>query len=248
MKAIIGYTGFVGSNIIDGMDFDFMFNSKNIHEIGQHDYELIVCAGIPSLKWYANKYPQKDLDNINDLITNLRNVNCEKFVLISSSDVYEKTFDNPELIKCSDSHHAYGRNRYHAEKEIKKIFRDVTILRLPSVFGKNLKKNLIYDLMHKNLYEKLNLCTTLQWYDAGDMAKDIKYTLDNNISELDLFTEPITMKEIVDEFFDVDPNETYFDCNNAIRYDLKCNIMSNGYWETKEQIMKKLRKFIENNS
>ena len=33
MNALIGYTGFVGSNISNQIKFDFLFNSKNIHEI-----------------------------------------------------------------------------------------------------------------------------------------------------------------------------------------------------------------------
>lgn len=248
MRGIIGHTGFVGSNIIEHMQFEHMFNSKTISNISSYNYDLIVCAGMSSLKWYANKNPKDDLENINNLINILKGVICKKFVLISTSDVYEKTSNNPYLEKCTENHHAYGRNRYHAEEELKKIFNDITIIRLPSVFGKNLKKNLIYDLINNKLYKKLNLCDTLQWYDCGDLANDIKYAIDKDISELNLFTEPITMKEIVETFFDIDSDKTYFDCENSINYNLPVNSGSLDYWNSKEEILKKLKFYLDGKS
>ena len=248
MDAIIGYTGFVGSNIIDHMTFDHMYNTKNINEISSKEYELVVCAGMSSLKWYANKYPEEDLKKIDNLIDILRTVKTKKFVLISTSDVYGKTFDNPNLIKCDNTHQPYGWNRYYAEKELSKIFDDITMIRLPSVFGKNLKKNLIYDLINDKLYGKLNLCGKLQWYDVSDLANDIKHALENNIPELNLFTEPITMGEIVDEFFNLDTDKTFSDCDNAINYDLPVNNESTNYWYTKEEVLKKLKNYLDGES
>ena len=64
MRAIIGHTGFVGSNIIEHMDFDYMFNTKNIQDITLHEYDLIVCTGISALKWYANQNAEEDLEKI----------------------------------------------------------------------------------------------------------------------------------------------------------------------------------------
>ena len=245
MDALIGYTGFVGSNILEKMEFEGRFNSKNINEITDNSYDLVVSSGLPSLKWYANKYPEEDLENIKNLIDDLKNVKCNKFVLISTSDIYANISNNPNLVKCDENHFPYGYNRYYAEQEIEKIFGDkLTIIRLPLLFGNNLKKNVLYDLMNNDLFKPLNLCDAYQWYDVRDLVDDITFALNNNIQELNLFTEPITMNELVDAFFDVDPKELYYDCDSAIKYSLKCNLESFSYWKTKKEIMSKLTIYL----
>ena len=60
MKAIVGYTGFVGSNMLQFYVFDNFYNSKNFEEArGKHFEEIIFC-GIPAVKWFANKNPNED--------------------------------------------------------------------------------------------------------------------------------------------------------------------------------------------
>ena len=246
MDAIIGHTGFVGSNIIEKMSFDYKYNSENINEISNYEYELVVCSGIPSLKWYANKHPKEDWENINQLINYLRDVKCNNFVLISTIDVHEKTHNNPNNIKCDENHHPYGYNRYRAEIEIEKIFGDkLIIIRLPSVFGNNLKKNVLYDLINNNLRGKINLCDKYQWYDVRCLGNDIDFVLRRNIMEINLFSAPVMMKEIVDEFFpNMDSGNFYYDCENVMIYDLNAAYDFFNYWCDKNSIMMKLKNHI----
>lgn len=74
MKALIGYTGFVGGTIASQTQFDEQYNSKNIHEIAGKEFDLIVCAGEPGKKWMANQEPQQDLLSIRNLIEHLKTV------------------------------------------------------------------------------------------------------------------------------------------------------------------------------
>jgi len=245
MNALIGYTGFVGSNINEKMGFEYHYNSKNIGDIINYQYDLVVSSGLPSLKWYANKNPEEDLNNIKNLINHLKQVKCNRFVLISTSDVYANTSNNPNFVKCDKTHIPYGYNRYYAEQEIEKIFGDkLTIIRLPMLFGNNLKKNVLYDLINKDLFKPLNLCDTYQWYDVRDLVDDINFALDNQLLELNLFTEPISMNELVDKFFDVDPKELYYNCDTAVKYNLKCNLDSFTYWKTKREIILRLKQYL----
>jgi len=245
MDAIIGHTGFVGSNIIEKMKFDFMYNSKNINEISNHEYDLVICSGIPSLKWYANKHPKEDLENINKLLGNLVSVKCNKFILISTIDIYKIGFNNPKFIKCDKNHFPYGYNRYLAEIELQKIYGDrLVIIRIPALFGNHLKKNILYDLINNDLYKPLNLCDTYQWYDVRDLTNDINFILKNQILEINLLSEPIRIKEIVDEFFQIDLINSFYDCNSAEKYDLGVNYNSMNYWNTKDEIMNKLKNFL----
>ena len=247
MDAIIGHTGFVGSNLVGRMRFNHKYNSKTINKISGCEYDLVVCSGIPSVKWYANKHPEEDWENINKLIDSVRDVKCNKFILISTIDVHEKIHNNPNNIKCDENHHPYGYNRYRAEIEMKKMFGDrLIIIRLPAVFGDNLKKNILYDLINDNLYGKINLCDKYQWYDVRELSNNIEYILRNDIKEINLFSAPVSMEEIVDEFFpNMDSTNFYNDCENAITYDLSAVFAGFTYWCDKKRIMYRLKTFIK---
>ena len=147
--ALIGYTGFVGSNLKDQFRFDDLYNSKNIHEIDNKHYDLIVCAGIKAQKWYANQHPEEDLQDILTLVNHLRTVKVKRFVLISTIDVYPNPIQVDESLDINvENHHAYGKNRKYAEDMIRDLFPNAHILRLPALFGKGLKKNFLFDLLN----------------------------------------------------------------------------------------------------
>ncbi len=141
MKTIIGSTGFVGKSLINQTYFNYKYNSKNINEISKIKHDLVVCAAAPGVKWYANKNPIEDKKKINLLIKNLKKITCNKFILISTVDV----FHNPILVNeksliSTDKLETYGYNRYKLEQFIKKFFKNFLIIRLPGLVGKKLKK------------------------------------------------------------------------------------------------------------
>lgn len=45
-RALIGHTGFVGSNLNQQCEYSHCYNSKNIGDIKGEHFEEIVCAGI----------------------------------------------------------------------------------------------------------------------------------------------------------------------------------------------------------
>ncbi|MEX1376222.1 MAG: NAD-dependent epimerase/dehydratase family protein [Eubacteriales bacterium] len=149
-SCLIGYTGFVGSNIAEQMPFDDLYNSKNINDIKGKDYDLIVCAGIRAEKYLANKYPEDDLNAIKDLIDILETVACKRFVLISTIDVYDRPVGADEDTVIDEKMlHPYGKNRLFMEKWVSEHFDHYNIIRLPALFGKGLKKNFVYDCLTK---------------------------------------------------------------------------------------------------
>ena len=129
MDALIGYTGFVGSNIKNQKKFDYYYNSKNINDITNKSFDTVVCSGVSSIKWFANLNPKKDYNNIHSLIKKLKTISFKKFILISTIAVYDNPADN-----------AYGRNRLYLENYIRNNFKNYLIIRLPGLFGKGLKK------------------------------------------------------------------------------------------------------------
>ncbi len=148
-EALIGFTGFVGHHLWQQHSFSHGYHSGNIETIRGRVFDLLVCCGIRAEKWLANQQPEKDWAQIQALLDQLKTVKAEKVVLISTVDVYpqpwrvdEATYPDPE------AGHAYGRHRLWAEKKLAQYFQDLTIVRLPALFGQGLKKNFIFDLLH----------------------------------------------------------------------------------------------------
>lgn len=149
MKALVGYTGFVGSNLYEKGDFDRVFNSKNIEEAYGLCPDLLVYAGMRAEKYLANNAPEKDMELVYQAEENISKISPKKLVLISTIDVYKKPakVDENSEIDTNDLH-AYGLNRYCLECWVRENYPDALIVRLPGLFGKNIKKNFIYDYMN----------------------------------------------------------------------------------------------------
>lgn len=147
--ALIGYTGFVGSNLALQYEFTDKYNSKNIREIAGKSYDFCICAGVKAQKWVANQQPEKDLADIQTLINQLEKAEIKQFVLISTIDVYPNPVhvDEKSIIEKTN-HHPYGLNRLYLEEWVAHHYSEHLIIRLPGLFGQNIKKNFIYDILH----------------------------------------------------------------------------------------------------
>lgn len=149
MKYLVGYTGFVGSNIALSTEFDGLFNSKNINEAFRKKPDLLVYSGIPAQKFIANSNQEKDLEIINNAIENIRKINPKEIILISTIDIYKEPVDvNEDTVIDTVGLEPYGYDRYMLEKWVMENFEDYLIVRLPGLYGENLKKNFIYDLIN----------------------------------------------------------------------------------------------------
>ena len=73
----------------------------------------------------------------------------KKLVLISTIDVFTspKGVDERSEIDTGNLQ-PYGYNRYQLELWVREHYPDALIVRLPGLFGKNIKKNFIYDFIH----------------------------------------------------------------------------------------------------
>lgn len=146
---LVGYSGFVGSNILDKHDFDGLFNSKNIQEAFGGEPDLLVYSGVPSAMFLANNFPEKDLAIIEEAKENIKKINPKTVVLISTIAVYSNPVDIDENSLINEEElTTYGKNRLLLEKYVQENFENHLIIRLPALFGKNLKKNFIYDYIN----------------------------------------------------------------------------------------------------
>src|SRR5947209_7600902 len=88
--ALIGNTGYVGSTLLRQTRFDELYHSTNIARIEGRHFDLVVCAGLPAAKWLANQDPTSDLANVQSLMKSLKTITAERFLLISTVDVYHQ--------------------------------------------------------------------------------------------------------------------------------------------------------------
>lgn len=149
MNVLVGYTGFVGSNLYQKGTFDAVFNSKNIEEAFGTKPDLLIYAGLRAEKYLANNAPEKDRELIEQAGQNIDKIAPKKIVLISTIDIFKepKNVDESSEIDV-EGLHAYGYNRYLLECRVRDHYQDALIIRLPALFGKNIKKNFIYDFIN----------------------------------------------------------------------------------------------------
>lgn len=146
---LVGYTGFVGSNLFNMGHFDKVANSKNVEEMYGDSPDILIYAGVTGTKWFANANEELDNKVIIAAENNIRKIKPKKIILISSVDVYDDLTGKDEEYKSDISKlHIYGRNRLSLEEWVENNYEDYHIIRLPAIYGDNLKKNFVYDLIH----------------------------------------------------------------------------------------------------
>lgn len=147
--ALVGYTGFVGSNLTDSYEFDGLYNTKNIETAYGTKPDLLIYAGVRAEKFIANHDPEQDLQRIQEAFTNIKRIQPQRIVLISTVDVYRTPVkvdeETPVLIQDLQP---YGANRYLLEELVRNEFQEVSVVRLPGLFGSNIKKNFIFDYLN----------------------------------------------------------------------------------------------------
>lgn len=215
MKAIIGYTGTIGKHLCEQIVFDDCYNSKNINEIHNKTYELLVIAAPSGNRLRINR--QEEKDKVDELVEHLKHCSADKLVLISSVDAVL----NPGSI--------YGKNRKILEDFVNNNF-NATILRLATLIGSGIKKNLVYDLKHQQ-YDFINTHSVLQWTILKTLGTHIHRT-----GIINLVSEPILNKDILDTFC---PNLEFNECQSSHQYKMKPYVYS------KQQIFSEIAEYLK---
>jgi hypothetical protein len=204
-KALIGSTGFIGQNLMDQISFDAQFNSKNIFEISNKYYDTVVCAGVSAVKWFANQNPDADRLHVQAAAEEFVKVRCGRFILISTVDVYDSRIEVNEFTQpnkgCLEP---YGLHRFWLEEQLKSTLENLTIIRLPGLFGPYLKKNLLFDITTGKLKpENVDQSSIFQWYPVSNLWRDIEIIIEKNINIINLVPEPLPTRRILTHFFNV---------------------------------------------
>ncbi|MCI4063846.1 hypothetical protein MRQ36_15140 [Micromonospora sp. R77] len=178
-------------------------NSATVDTIDGRRFTRLVISGAPGLKWRANAEPDADAAAIDTLIDHLRTTTADEAVLISTVDVYPEPLGVDEETPVDPAGHpqAYGRNRARLEQFVQRHYSRCLVVRLPSLHGPGLRKNLVHDLMTGRTEEYCHRDSVFQFYDLLRLTADIDLAVAAGLSVLNLATEPTAAQTVAQEVF-----------------------------------------------
>jgi hypothetical protein len=188
--AIVG-EGLIGKRLAKFVNPTHTFNSKTLLDLPMNDYDTVYIAAPTSNRIWATNNPNFDTASTELLIRTLLATKTRRVVLISTCD----TQVNLDTV--------YGANRLKIENLVKSWFHYYHIIRLPSLIGNDITKNIIYDIKYKTEWcDKINVGTVQQWYILDDLEQDLKEIMSGtSMSTTNLVSEPISNRDIVAKFY-----------------------------------------------
>lgn len=202
---LIGFTGFVGGTLMGQAEFDFLYRRRNVHELAADRPATVVCAGAPAAKWLANQKPREDRQNLNRLISALDDTPIRRLILISTVDVYPDPTRVDESSPIDPaSNHSYGRHRFHLERFVRERFDQTTVIRLPALFGRGLKKNFVFDLLNDRPERFTHRDSAFQFYDISRLWLDLLRIVASGLELVNLVGEPVKAREVARHAFGID--------------------------------------------
>lgn len=247
MKLLVGDTGLVGTSLREQTTFDHTFNSSNIEDLKNiaKDGDDIYLACLPAAKWLVNKNLEQDIENIYFILAQLQDIRFSNIILISTIDVYcDSPLGVDETFKPFVKNISYGTNRSLFETLVrtKLKYDKLNIFRLPALFNKHIKKNIVYDMLYNNNVEKINANSSFQWYNLDHLYEHITFfTRHYNEDEIfNLFPEPLDTRELIKLF----PHVHQCDWGPKVVYDYKTKFSSTGYFYLKETSLSYLKELV----
>jgi hypothetical protein len=202
--ALIGHTGFVGSNLAAAFEFTDRYNTSNIDRIRGQSYDLVVSAAARADSHRINQNGAADLAEIEDYIATLSMVNTPQLVVISTVCIYPGGTSPDETTPLSaDGLTPYGANRLHMEQTLAERF-DTLAVRLPQLYGLGLKKGIVYDLLNDYRVEHIRPDGRFQYYDLRRLWADIQVALSAGLTTLNMATPALTSARVAAECFGLD--------------------------------------------
>lgn len=203
-SALIGYTGFVGSNLASRHQFDALYNTSNIDDLAGESFDLVVTAGNRADSHRINRHGAGDLAEVDGLIDRIARAEIGKLVLVSTVCVYPGGSSPTESTPRSPAGLTpYGANRLHQEERLRSLH-DTLVLRLPQLYGDGLKKGIVYDLANDYRVEHIRPDGEFQYYDVRRLWRDIGIALAAGLDALNLATPPLRNDLVARAAFGID--------------------------------------------
>lgn len=182
MIFIVGGKGLIGSAIVE-----FMQNSHLDYKIIQKENkdsfmgkkcETLIFANGNAWRYKANADPLFDFKaSVASFVEYVHGIQYENFIHLSSVEVYDnkssKEDTKENIIINPQKLNPYGYHKYLIEEYLKKFCDNYLIFRISSIVGKGLKKNPVYDAIHKDKKIMLSPNSTHNFINTKFIAKSI---------------------------------------------------------------------------
>ena len=203
MDLILGGTGFVGSNLRPHFPLAAVADRKSISCFYGQSFEKVFCCAPQAKKWWANLNPQQDLREVEQLIRDCSYISVKaEFILFGTIDIFDPPIGVNELSEESFSEQPYGMHRYLLENRLREIYGEkLRIIRLPALVGKDLRKNIIYDLLHQNNLHMIPINSHFQWFNLEFLPDVLSFLTMKEFPVLNVATQPVSTRLIVDRWF-----------------------------------------------
>ena len=203
MKYSIIGTGIIGQELGKQAPDSVLFGRDSIVPI---EHDVLIVAAPTGNRLVVNNNPEKDLADCEHIIELVNRCRYNHLVHISTVDVYRN--------------HSYGNNRQYLENALAKL-PNSHIVRLPSLIGQSVNKNILYDLKTNSWLDKICLNSTIQWYPLNRLKNDIENIINNQAKYHNLFSGPICNHEIVQKFFPELIEQLAANQLTPVNYDIK---------------------------
>lgn len=146
--ALVG-RGAVGKSILEQLNHLYphhvikVYHSQNVNEAFGTKPDLLIYAGVPGQKGYANANPNSDAVVVNEAFDNIKAIAAKKTILIS-------TIDSLAAALGIDAR-PYGDHRLNLEVRVLAQIPNSYVYQLPALKGKHVVKNAWYDIRHPEL-------------------------------------------------------------------------------------------------
>lgn len=153
---VIGGSGFVGARIVAAAaQAHWHVTSVNRANYAAHKgqtFDLVINANGNARKFIAEKDPSADfVASVVSVQNSLRDFEFQRYVLISSIDVYSRPDDAAYTLETAEIDPAkvtvYGRHKRLAELAVMECNRPWQIVRLGQMIGPDLRKGPVFDLL-----------------------------------------------------------------------------------------------------
>ncbi|MFZ9611013.1 MAG: hypothetical protein ACO294_09960, partial [Methylococcales bacterium] len=115
------------------------------------------------------------------------------------------------------------------------------IFRLPALFNKHIKKNIVYDLLNNNNVDQINVNSAYQWFNLDKLNYYIEFFTRHykNDTVFNLFPAPLETSRVLELF----PYKEYTN-GNRIEYNYKTKYTNTDYLYSKDVSFNQLENFI----
>jgi nucleoside-diphosphate-sugar epimerase len=240
MLGIIGASGFIGANLSEMFPDARPITRVDLQNGIDTFFECVYVAAPSATKWQIDQEPQVDLENIESLVERICLLNTHKVVYFSTIDVFERPGNSSENSQRKHSLD-YGGNRSRMEDLLFNQLDNVLIRRLSGLYGRYLKKNLLFDLKNGRL-DQLGSYHPDSQYQYLDVKEALRIATSIDFAELNLLNivaEPISVTEICGKSI------TWLSrANSRHIYNVTTEHRDSGYFFDKNYVLKSIFNFL----